>query len=636
MLKRYKRYIKSRILFLLLPACTIISFPEMVAATGHKGLFNWNEHQEHILLHTDRDIYIAGETVYFDFRLTAGSAVFQQSRFAYLTLRGPHGSINHIGFILENGRFQGAFFLSDTLSTGYYEIVAFTNWMRNFGEESYFRKTILIANRFDTKMALEGMGNDSGGDGNYMNNGNSGSYGSNGNDSNHGNQLNNGNPPAGESPDSAARGTLRETNMSDDFTCLITTEGDSGKRQSQKLQLTFRNHEDPVVQASVRIVSKQSIDTEKLIAEAATLAKQTWPDNAHAATGHEIPRHRNGFRMETSHQFVSGRVVSKNSRTPVSDARVILNTPDTSINILYVETDKNGTFNFSVNSFYYGRNLFLTVDPATVAEAVEIVPDNKFQFSTPFMPTGFSGLAGKRDFIAESQEIVKINKLFGIGQPVFESAQSGQQMPARLFANPVYSISPSAFEPLTDLREISRELVSVWRIRAAGNGFTHALIGETTRTMLDGEPVVFLNGIISFDISPFIHLGSKQIHRIQIHNLDWVHGDMHFPGIVSIITTNDALTDIQIPETSVRRHLDSPRLATKYAHPMYENNHFANHDTPDLRQLRYWNPNVVPDERGLAELDWYTGDLAGSYLILVQAYTQNGHIRIFSKEIEVK
>ena len=109
--------------------------------------------RETLFLHTDRDLYVAGENLFFDLSLfSEPNSRAGSSGFAYIALRNNQGTIKRITVALDRQSANGELYLPDTLSSGYYELVAFTNWMRNAGEEWYFRKPIFVANRFDTTL----------------------------------------------------------------------------------------------------------------------------------------------------------------------------------------------------------------------------------------------------------------------------------------------------------------------------------------------------------------------------------------------------------------------------------------------------------------------------------------------------
>ena len=57
---------------------------------------------------------------------------------------------------------------------------------------------------------------------------------------------------------------------------------------------------------------------------------------------------------------------------------------------------------------------------------------------------------------------------------------------------------------------------------------------------------------------------------------------------------------------------------------------------PDLRNLLYWNPAIRTTATGAAPLEFYTGDQAGRYLVVVQGLATNGLAGSHGFALEVK
>jgi hypothetical protein len=104
---------------------------------------------EKVFLHVDRDSYFPGDDIWF-------KAYFVNAGERYLS---NHSSNLHVELIspdleiidsrtvrLERGLGNGDFHLSEKLPSGKYRIRAYTNYMRNFGNELFFNKDINIIN----------------------------------------------------------------------------------------------------------------------------------------------------------------------------------------------------------------------------------------------------------------------------------------------------------------------------------------------------------------------------------------------------------------------------------------------------------------------------------------------------------
>jgi hypothetical protein len=113
--------------------------------------YRLNNPTEKLYVHTDQDLYLTGETLWFKIYYVDGA------------LHQP-GDISKVGYVeildkdnrpvlqakisLKNGQGNGALFLPATLNTGNYRLRAYTQWMKNFDPELFFYKTVNVVNTF--------------------------------------------------------------------------------------------------------------------------------------------------------------------------------------------------------------------------------------------------------------------------------------------------------------------------------------------------------------------------------------------------------------------------------------------------------------------------------------------------------
>ncbi|MES2418827.1 MAG: hypothetical protein V4541_11610 [Bacteroidota bacterium] len=62
----------------------------------------------------------------------------------------------------------------------------------------------------------------------------------------------------------------------------------------------------------------------------------------------------------------------------------------------------------------------------------------------------------------------------------------------------------------------------------------------------------------------------------------------------------------------------------------------SNLEATDLRSTVYWNPNVVTDKNGEANIEFYTTDQTGSYTLIFEGSNTNGYLGSFKSKIVVK
>lgn len=103
--------------------------------------------QEKVYLHLDKPDYALGEDLWFKAYTVAGPnhTPTPLSHNLYVELIGPEMRvIRRLTVYLDKGMGRGDFAIPDSLKAGTYTLRAYTNWMRNFDEEFYFKKQITV------------------------------------------------------------------------------------------------------------------------------------------------------------------------------------------------------------------------------------------------------------------------------------------------------------------------------------------------------------------------------------------------------------------------------------------------------------------------------------------------------------
>jgi hypothetical protein len=120
-------------------------------------LGKWSENYpiEKVYLQLDKPYYAVGDDIWFKAYVTVG-AKHQLSGLSgnlVVELIDERDSVKQrIKLPLISGLAWGDFALSDTLQEGNYRIRAYTNWMRNFGNEYFFDKEVTIVNSSTNKV----------------------------------------------------------------------------------------------------------------------------------------------------------------------------------------------------------------------------------------------------------------------------------------------------------------------------------------------------------------------------------------------------------------------------------------------------------------------------------------------------
>ncbi len=129
---------------------------EIQQIIAKSNIYNLRFPQEKIYLHLDRPSYWANDDIWFK-AYVKDSPVKECN--LYVELINSSGSVVYKNTAwVQNGLAYGDFHLGDTLSSGLYQIRAYTNWMRNFDDVWFFRQDLLIWNLRDKEFVAVSNG----------------------------------------------------------------------------------------------------------------------------------------------------------------------------------------------------------------------------------------------------------------------------------------------------------------------------------------------------------------------------------------------------------------------------------------------------------------------------------------------
>lgn len=109
------------------------------------------DYQPQLIIQTDQEVYLAGETIWLQLLPTMKKLTEIQdlSKLIYVEiLDAQNKPVFQEKMGIKNGSATGYLQVPKDLPTGNYTLCAYTNWMKNFGEDSFAKKQIVLINSF--------------------------------------------------------------------------------------------------------------------------------------------------------------------------------------------------------------------------------------------------------------------------------------------------------------------------------------------------------------------------------------------------------------------------------------------------------------------------------------------------------
>lgn len=537
---------------------------------------------EKAFVHTDRETYVAGENVFFKLYVlnNLDNKPSKISRFAYILLR-PFNSdpAIKIRVSLSDGVSSGSFYLPDTLSSGVYQLVAYTSLMKNADQKNLFNKQLMIFNRFDKSFSFK-------------------------------------------TPDVS-------TNKADTITSdtgIQISKNTFSTRETVKFNIGPLN-EDARLSVTVHEIPELSLKN-KTIKQSILSVK-----DLQSETKSTSPALLYKYLPETKGKILSGKVYDAFTDSLIPEAIVLLSVTDSIPNLQYSKTDKEGNFKFLLNEYHDSKELFLTIYEKPENEKWRIEVEDEYNILKSDTPLSDYQTKSK-DYIAKSQNLVYINKVFkNFDVDTLKSNYKTEFCFDKVYPKAEETIYTADYVPLNDFQEISVELLPSVRISKRSGKYKAMIINSATGFFPKNNPAIFLDGVYVDDIEKILDLDSEKIKKIEVLNTERVFGNLVFQGIISIVSKGNEISKTKPAYYSTRVFNPGLNIPTRYKPAGSEN--LSNKSIPFFKQLLYWNPDLLVEGQSTKEISFKTSDNTGDYEINIEGITESGKPVSINKIIKV-
>ncbi|HOW08520.1 MAG TPA: hypothetical protein PLX08_01840 [Bacteroidales bacterium] len=551
----------------------------LTLTTALKGQTN-----ELMVVHTDRNKYVAGEDIWFSIyntdestgRLTPGSLV------AYVELTGPWNTpVVQIRIRLNEGKGDGTFHLPDTISSGDYIIRAYTNRMKDNLPEGCTTKIIGIYNPFRASSYYR------------------------------------------DTVTSDSLGVFSQKNAGMNYeTVSILADSVFGYREKVAVKILATNTCPATSRFAFMSVSvtPSSVSDQGYEFGAKPFSKRSAFFNDFESKGH----------------FLTLRIRSKEGGNSGRQNRLFMSVQGKVAGFRYAEKDSSGRYTFIIPADSRQRTYILQPE----------VPDNEMKLEiepsfSPKLPGSVhfkDSLRGKETEIFESLSFNhQVNRIYGITAKSEEkAAEPGNILKRRFYGIPELEIILDDYIRLPDMTEVFFELVPGILLREGKNGYEVKITNPLTGTFYEEPPLIMIDGVILNDLSVLVSLDPELVEKIEVVRTPYLTGDLILHGIVNVITRSGDFSKVIMPDYAAIIPYRAVEPACDFVSPSYNDEQTKAGRKPDVRNTLYWNPSLTTGTDGMSEFEFWTPDVPGEYTITVRGVSGAGKMISATKSFIVK
>ncbi|MBN1144935.1 MAG: hypothetical protein JXA72_10965 [Bacteroidales bacterium] len=521
---------------------------------------------EKIHLFTDRNLYCAGETIFFT---TSYSTIKELdfltwSQVLYVELITWNGNkLAQLKLKLHQPGISGCIPIPDEIPTGNYYLRVYTKWMQNFSVYDYAYMPMKVVNPY--KPLIE------------------------------------------QGPENIS--VVRETvsgrlHRKIPTRAIACTTNKSTYNSGEKAEIDFHFNDKEASSSGsyyITISRAGTVDTTFTYFKA---------DSLPGFERNQIIDHLPEINGITIH----GRVYSQVSGTPVKFVPVYLSETRNGWYYAIYPTNEKGDFYFSLPDNMGKNDFFIQAEPAD-SLPVKIEIDNGFctnPVNLPYIP-----------FTLNEYEIALVHSMM-INQQITDRFTAGinplkDTRPEEIKQIPFYGSKRKIYQmadyiELPTLGEFLFELEYEAFAKISSGAGSYYSKGITAFS--NYPPLLFIDNIHVGHDSRLLKLDLNRIERIEIIDKGYVAGNMKYSGLIAIYSKNRNFAGIDLRQNNTFFSYD---LFSKPATACYPEKRSSGSRIPDKRNLVYWNPNIQLTAGSKTVISFDIPDTKGQYMIFVRS-----------------
>jgi hypothetical protein len=274
---------------------------------------------------------------------------------------------------------------------------------------------------------------------------------------------------------------------------------------------------------------------------------------------------------------------------------------------------QNGRIRVSVPD-YWGAGIFqiINLDPYNPS-VLELVQDSALESEDPYInPTPPQRTPRVLNYLNQTRKRRKIIELFDLYQSAeIKTIAAEPKVPDAIYR-------AENFKQIYSFEQFINEAIPNVKVRLVDSTKTVRLFYKEQGRLFEDHPWYLVDGFLTFNEEEVLQIPFQDIEEVRLYfraeTLEqYFHGFMLRSGVMEVITREVKY---------VRELKNSPNVVEieGFAEPMEFGQTFIkpqSDNTPDLRSIMYWAPNVTADESGNGHIRIPLSDDTGKYAVVM-------------------
>lgn len=319
--------------------------------------------------------------------------------------------------------------------------------------------------------------------------------------------------------------------------------------------------------------------------------------------------------------IIAGKLINRRTSSLASNVESYISVPGFPTEFNTSVSDQKGRVAFELKNFYGSSEIML--QPHTLQDTnyrIDITDPFSNNFSVTPFPV-FTIREKNANTLLEESISMQVQNIY-----------SGKKL--RHFIVPsidttAFYITPDAkynlddYTRFTTMEEILREYVALVDVRKREGKFHLSVFDLANNQAFKTDPLVLLDGNPVFDLDKFMLTDPLKLNKLEVLNRKYFLGSLSFNGILNWTSYKGDMAGYE-PANATIIDYDGLQLEREFYAPIYTNTNQESSHIPDFRNVLLWFPNIKIAAGQSKEINFYTSDLPGKYVVQIEGITKNG------------
>lgn len=340
------------------------------------------------------------------------------------------------------------------------------------------------------------------------------------------------------------------------------------------------------------------------------------------------------YMPELNGHLVTGVVRDKRTGLTAPDVDSYLSISGQPFGFYTAKSDKNGIVRFEVKR-YYGNSQVIT-QPGIGEDSFYQV-----ELQKPFVNRTVTG--DRQYVLSEAIKDQLLRKSIGMQVQNIYSGDSLKNFSdpflddtLPFYGRPETTYMLDDYKRFTTMEEVLREYVREIGVGARHEQLIFKIFNPVAHDFYDGNALVLLDGVAITNPNKIFTYDPLKIKKIDVIRDRYVMGLSTFNGVASFSTYEGMFDGFELDPGLVAIDYSGLQMQREFYSPVYATREQFQNRIPDFRNTLYWNGDVQTDKDGKAKLQFYSSDLKGKYLVVVQGMNDTGGFVSATATFEVK